>query len=529
MVFVIGSGPSGVSCAMALLEQGACVTLIDAGTELEPERQAQVQKLSGISPTQWRGQAVDFMKHKATPDHRGIGVKHVYGSDYPYRHVAEFMPIQKQGAETTSSLAVGGFSTVWGAAILPYRQDDLEDWPITAEDLGPHYKSVLSFMDTSMRRDDLAELFPLYHPDPPALEMSGQAKAFLNDLERHREELRRQGIWFGASRLAVRPTEKAGGPGCAYCGLCMYGCPYGLIYTATSTLRQLQRHPNFRYVSGVIVRELKEENGRVQIIGQQRDSGESITFDAERVYLGAGVIASTRILLRSMQAWNTPVTLRDSQYFLLPMLRYAGHSNAAEESLHTLSQLFLEIRDPQLNENTIHLQIYTYNDLYADAMKKMFKATWPVVKLAARTMLGRLLVVQGYLHSKYSADVSVTLRKTADGGDMLHLDADGARSDVADELLKRVVRKITANARYLRARPISFLLSKQQPGRGFHSGGTFPMRRNPGAFETDILGRPTGFTRVHVIDSTVLPSIPATTITFSVMANAHRIGSAYGE
>jgi choline dehydrogenase-like flavoprotein len=31
--------------------------------------------------------------------------------------------------------------------------------------------------------------------------------------------------------------------------------------------------------------------------------------------------------------------------------------------------------------------------------------------------------------------------------------------------------------------------------------------------------------RVHLVDASVLPSIPATSITFSVMANAHRIAS----
>ena len=67
------------------------------------------------------------------------------------------------------------------------------------------------------------------------------------------------------------------------------------------------------------------------------------------------------------------------------------------------------------------------------------------------------------------------------------------------------------------------------PGRGFHSGGSFPMRAEPGEFECDRLGRPHGFMRVHVVDSTVFPSIPATTITLSVMANAHRIASAHRE
>ena len=50
------------------------------------------------------------------------------------------------------------------------------------------------------------------------------------------------------------------------------------------------------------------------------------------------------------------------------------------------------------------------------------------------------------------------------------------------------------------------------------------MSAAPGALESDLWGRPQGWKRVHAVDATVLPSIPATTVTFSVMANAHRIG-----
>jgi choline dehydrogenase-like flavoprotein len=64
-----------------------------------------------------------------------------------------------------------------------------------------------------------------------------------------------------------------------------------------------------------------------------------------------------------------------------------------------------------------------------------------------------------------------------------------------------------------------------KPGRGYHSGGTFPMRRSPSTFESDTLGRLPGWERVHAVDASILTDIPATTITFSVMANAHRIGS----
>jgi choline dehydrogenase-like flavoprotein len=73
------------------------------------------------------------------------------------------------------------------------------------------------------------------------------------------------------------------------------------------------------------------------------------------------------------------------------------------------------------------------------------------------------------------------------------------------------------------------MLRPGKPGRSFHSGGTFPMRRSPSSLETDVYGCPDGFSRVHAVDSTVFPSVPATTITLSVMANAHRIASAVAQ
>jgi choline dehydrogenase-like flavoprotein len=51
------------------------------------------------------------------------------------------------------------------------------------------------------------------------------------------------------------------------------------------------------------------------------------------------------------------------------------------------------------------------------------------------------------------------------------------------------------------------------------------MRDKPSGLESDVLGRPAGLQRVFVVDASVLPSIPATTITLPVMANAHRIAS----
>ena len=43
--------------------------------------------------------------------------------------------------------------------------------------------------------------------------------------------------------------------------------------------------------------------------------------------------------------------------------------------------------------------------------------------------------------------------------------------------------------------------------------------------DTDNLGRPFGWKHVHIVDTSVLPSIPGTSIGLLAMANAHRIAS----
>jgi hypothetical protein len=45
------------------------------------------------------------------------------------------------------------------------------------------------------------------------------------------------------------------------------------------------------------------------------------------------------------------------------------------------------------------------------------------------------------------------------------------------------------------------------------------------ANHTDTLGRPFGWQRVHAVDTSVLPAIPATTVGLLTMANAHRIAA----
>ena len=400
MNFVIGSGPVGVAAAQALLARGASVTMLDVGVALEPARERQLTQLASQPSRVWSNDGGVFLREGMESKASGIPLKLTYGSDYPYRHVAGATQVEFTGAKASASNALGGLSSVWGSSVMPYRQRDMAGWPVSAADLAPSYKAIFGFMPLSARADDLAGDFPVYAKTPKPLPMSRQAAQMLRRMEKRRSHLAGKGIAFGSARLAVEAE------GCAACGMCMYGCPPRLIYSSDRTVEEMKANPSFRYVSGVIVQRVEESSSRVLIRAVDR-MGTNVAFEGSRAFIAAGVYPTTAILLRSLERFGKPARLIDSQYFLLPFLRAAGAGKVTREKLHTLAQLYLEINDPAISPYTVHLQTYTYNDLFKAPVESALGPLRRLFPLDA--FLGRLMLFQGYLHSEHSSQMTATL------------------------------------------------------------------------------------------------------------------------
>lgn len=514
---VIGSGPAGTACAKALLQRGAEVLMLDAGIELENDRAKTVRELSEMKFSDWPREKIAEIKSGMNVPAKGLPQKLAFGSNYPYRETDAHAAWRGNGASVRPSLALGGFSSVWGAAMLPYRDADTENWPVKNKGLAQHYRAVLEFTGLAAQRDDLEEFFPLHSENPGSLQSSRQANSLLKNLECHCDALREKGWCFGRARLAVRAANNSKGVGCVYCGVCLHGCPYGCIYNSADTVAEMRADARFKYQRDVIVTKLRENSEKIFIEGYNRRTREPLSFEANRVYLAAGIVPTTQILLRSQNAYDRPLRARDSQYFVFPLITARRARDVRSEALYTLSQLFIELNHPQISRRTVHLQIYTYNDIVGQAVRKSLGP----LKMFARQIEERILIAQGYLHSDDSPEIEMTLKRDGEK-DFLQLDA--KPNPETRRTVKKVLRELFWNARKLGAAPVTPLLQMTQPGQGFHSGGTFPMREKPAEFESDRHGRPHGWSRVHAVDATVFPSVPATTITLPVMANAHRIG-----
>lgn len=523
---VIGSGPAAIAATKAIVAAGERATVVDVGRDLPKSKQDIVSRMSIKTPTEWTPE--DFSLISRLDERKSdepINLKASYGSHYSYNESDDLLDIDWQATDPFKySFAKGGLTNVWGSALLPHSSHDIHDWPISVDDLEPHYRAVMNFVPSTAISDGLVDILPTYSDQNNALEPSRQGASFLSQLGKNKKALNARGIRFGRSRLAIQAKSPTKEMGCYFCGLCLSGCPYGLIYSSKHTLNELRRDDQIDYYDDHFVEKFEQIDGNVIVTGKIASSQETFTIKTSRAFLGAGVLPTASIVMNSVEHSAAKLKLKDSQYFIYPIMRFRGMRDVEDERLHTSSQAFLEIKDSKVSQHLVHLQVYGYssflvNELEKTPLKMLLKMSW-----FRKFFFGRLLIVQGFIHSAESGSLELSFQRKADGLSAMTVRA--KRSFRTILKVWRVGLKLTASCRRLGAVPLLPGLKVMPPGHSYHTGGSFPMAADPQSdFQTDVLGRLSKFPNVHLVDSSVHPSIPATTITMSSMANAHRIAT----
>src|SRR5206468_10348623 len=112
----------------------------------------------------------------------------------------------------------------------------------------------------------------------------------------------------------------------------------------------------------------------------------------------------------------TSVALQYQPYFLLPLICSVDSGDVEQERLHTLAQIFLEIDDKRVSPYSVHLQLYTYNEFTRERLARATAWLGPLQRFVNRKALGRLAVVQGYLHSREAPPILVSHATDSAGG-----------------------------------------------------------------------------------------------------------------
>ncbi len=520
---IIGTGPAAAAAALALSRRGDLgITVIEVGLQLEPERQQLVDVLASLEAADWDAALVDGISEgPVNSKTRGVPEKRLFGSNYPFRNVGQLDGLTAASDATTSlvSAAYGGFSTVWGSQLMPFTASTFESWPISAAVIRPHYESILRQIPFAGEEDDLAASFPLMGQPAPLPQLSPRSRRVLDAYERHRSALQGREVTIGKARLAFDATS------CVRCGLCMTGCPYGLIYSAAQTFDALRCSGRVTHHSGLLVTKVAEEASRALVIAKEIATGRMRQFEADRVYVACGAMGTTRLVADSLGLWGIDIAMLESQQFILPMVSLRATPDPRRKPDFTLNQFNMIVALDESPVDMSQLHFYTFNSAFTSALPSPLRGH--AAERARTQLLRRLTVAFGYLPSWRSPRLSVRARPGSSSANppAMHISRDTVPAG-RNRMLATVLARLVQSAPLLDLYPVLPLLRLAAGGKSYHWGGSFPHTNcRSTVFGSDRLGRVGSWRRIHIVDASVFPNVPAMTFTLTVMANAHRIAS----
>lgn len=537
-VAVVGSGPGAVAAARALVDGGLEVDVLDFGNESEKSVEDVASRLRSGSRSP--EDLAQLRPPRATKGLLGT-ITHMsacllgrapildmmdktrLGSRFALQDIEWGIPVEGK-AVAARSLARGGLSNIWGAASYPLSEEDYSGWPVRKEEMDSHYEATARMLSLLAQDDELAVAYPTYGGNSQGLPLNPPAKILLDHWRANRDHLIDQGILAGRARLSVRVEDAADGRGCQLCGLCLYGCPYDSIYRAEWTLCALARNPSFRYLKPLWVHRFEEKQGRVlvEVLDRQEERTKSLEYDA--VFLAAGTLSSLRIAADAQGQHGQAQPLMDNDLYLVPFVRTARGPVPPEPLQFTLNELALRVT---ASGPPMHVQLYCMSDQIVDRFRPLLRVVPRPLRRKVDALLARFLVGFIYLPGEVSAPTEATVQAGTPVGTV---SLSQRRRPESRRMVRRLLRHLGRNRRALGLRRVGPAIRSAPAGPGGgHLVGSLPMKQRPGPLETYPDGRLYGTDRVYVVDGAALPRLPPQNSTYTIMANAHRIGTLFAQ
>ncbi len=525
-VIVVGSGPGGVNAAVPLVEGGHRVLLIDYGNvdsryaSLIPPRP--FPELRRADPEQHRYLLGERFEGIPLGDVR-VGAQLTPPRQHVFTDAAERAPVDSDSFFASSSLARGGFGAAWAAGVFPFSDDELRATGLGLDDFRPHYDAVAERIGVCGQRGDDLEAFFVESPSMlPPLECDSNAEAILERYRGRRAALNAAGFAMAPTRLAVCTREHRGRGPERYLDLSYWADMDRSVYRPQWTLEELQSTPGFRYLDRRFVESFHEEEGRVRVRATHADTGEAESHEARALVLAAGTVGSARIVLHSLDRYGTPVPLLCNPYSYAPMLNLGSFGRSIRERRHSMAQLTAMVEVPGRRPRLVQAQVFSYRSLLTFKLVKESPLGHRESLRIMRLLMPYFSILGIHHEDRPTPDKVAVLERDPGGGpDRLRVDYRPAQAEL------RTQRADEARLRRFFRRLGCVPLATVRPGEGanIHYAGTFPICTDGGELTCDAEGRLRATRAVYLADGSVFPWLPAKGLTFTLMANADRVGS----
>jgi choline dehydrogenase-like flavoprotein len=530
-IVLVGSGASAVHFAKSALERGHAVTMLDVGREPP----APVNPQDGFEDL--KSNLEDPVAHFLGEDFQAVvypgGDGEYYGLPPNKQYVFEGMDpfaLRSTGFSPLTSFAQGGLAEAWTAGAFPFHAGETTDFPLEFADLERFYDRIADRIGISGARDDLSELFPVPETMMPALDMDESSRSLLDAYGRKRDDLARLGFVMGRSRVATLSADRNGRSGCDYLGRCLIGCPIESLYTPIVTLRDCRKHENFRYRAGLCVHHFKFDVRRLtSVVAERVDGGGREEFPVERLVLGAGTLASSKIFLESWWRGHGELLrltgLMDNRQILLPFLNLRMIRRQHDPRTYQYHQLLLGMRaeDPR---DYVHGIMTTLKTASIHPVVQSIPFDVPTALHVFRNVHSALGLVNVNFPDTRRDGCYLTLDIGASGPEegttpplRVHYEPPAGEERKIKDTLGRFNKALGKLGCFAppgmeHVRPM---------GASVHYAGTIPMTREDRPFTTTPEGRSREFDNLWFCDGTTFPFLPAKNLTLTLMANAARI------
>ena len=526
-VIIVGAGASAVMAAEHLLAQKRRVLLLDAGNDgddryrgLIPDRSYSTIRREDCRQDRY-GLGMDF--EGIDLGKTGPLAQTTAPRQHVFRRGSELLKVSSDTFAAAESLTAGGLAEAWGAVAFPFTRFELLKTGLNPSDLAIHYEAVARTVGVSGDSDDLLPWRGALEGLQPSLPSDPNTVGVLERYAKHRHRLLRAGVRVGRPLLAVLSQHLGERQPNPLLGLDFWSNPGGSVFRPSLLLASLRNRAGLFYRPGTFVTRFTESNDGVEVEANVLATNDTIRFRAPHLLLAAGALGTTRIVLRSLGAYDTPVPIVCNEHAYIPSVRLAGLGAEAPARAHALAQ-WTAMYDPTGDQqHLVQAQGYSFTGLpLAKLVKESPLAYKESIKIFRRLATSFVILVVQHEDCP-TPDKSCWLRRgPTDVGDTLEVRYRLSRSE--QDVQRRGERRFSAMLRTLGCWPLRVV----HPGTGssVHYAGTLPFSTSDRPLTLTPEGQLRGARRVYVGDGAGFSYLPAKGLTLTLMANARRVADA---
>jgi len=476
---IVGSGPSSWAASIACIEKGITPTLIDADNILDETKFSKIEN--------------DYKEAME----RNVQSRFTNGLDFKKKYFLSEIPYPTQSSkiydidliDSIYSRSSGGFSLVWGNALLPFRTHDMlaRNWSHEELIYPDEYLKILCNIGGAALNIDFFD----FAVDPQISQLNLFSNSKIN-IDRWGRSMK-----IGASSLSIDTKS------CVSCGKCLEGCLFGSLLETRTKFLDLILSKKIKYIPNLVVKKFKNHGDRV--IVECKDSlGKKHSLEANNLLIGAGAMSSS--ILTAISTGVDKLEISDSQAATFPLIRLNRSTHSFYNNIE-LSDLFSQSFDKS-GTLTSHVQIYPASRVTNEFYKKFFIPT----RIIKYMSVGHI-----FFDPQKSGKIEIK-------GEIAN-EVEGVQVVYKHRLLDKfsnMIKFISFFSFLIKNGVIPIPIIKfSKIGHSFHIGSTRGLIENKEHSINQIISK--NFRSVLVVDGAAIPHLPPGPPTLSIMTFSYKL------